>query len=93
MDNLTFSKIKEAIEKYTNIAIATPRDPSIDEMGAALSLFLALKPDIYVKGGDYNIDNIDKEEKGALLSVGVEIKFIKFIPGYSTTEILRKIVS
>lgn len=44
MDNLTFSKIKEAIEKYTNIAIATPRDPSIDEMGAALSLFLALKP-------------------------------------------------
>lgn len=44
MDNLTFSKIKEAIEKYTNIAIATAKDPSVDEMGAALSLFLALKP-------------------------------------------------
>ena len=56
-------------------------------------LFLELKPDIYVKGGDYNIDNIDKEEKTALLSVGSKIKFIKFIPGLSTTEILRKIVS
>ena len=54
-------------------------------------LFLALKPDIYVKGGDYNIDNIDKEEKEELLSVGAKIKFIKFIPGLSTTEILKKI--
>lgn len=42
MDNLTFSKIKEAIEKYNNIAIATPKDPSVDEMGAALSLYLSL---------------------------------------------------
>lgn len=57
------------------------------------SLFLSLTPDIYVKGGDYNIDSIDKEEKAALLSVGAKIKFIKFIPGLSTTEILRKIVS
>ena len=54
-------------------------------------LFLTLKPDIYVKGGDYNIDNIDKEEKEALLNVGAEIEFIKFIPGLSTTEILKKI--
>lgn len=57
------------------------------------NLFLALRPDIYVKGGDYNIDSIDKEERAALLSVGSKIKFIKFIPGLSTTEILRKITS
>ena len=43
MDNLTFSKIKEAIDKYTNIAIVTRKDPSVDEMGAALSLYLSLK--------------------------------------------------
>ena len=43
MDNLTFSKIKEAIEKYSNIAVATRRDPSVDEMAAALSLYLSLK--------------------------------------------------
>ncbi|HYM65276.1 MAG TPA: hypothetical protein VES68_02220 [Candidatus Sulfotelmatobacter sp.] len=43
MDNLTFSKIKEAIEKYSNIAVATRNNPSVDEMGAALSLYLSLK--------------------------------------------------
>ena len=43
MDNSTFSRIKEAIEKYNNIAIVTATDPSVDEMGAALSLFLSLK--------------------------------------------------
>jgi len=43
MDNLTLSKIREAIEKYKNIAIATPIDPTVDEMGAALGLYLSLK--------------------------------------------------
>ncbi len=43
MDNLTFSKIKEAIEKYTNIAVVTRNNPNVDEMGAALSLYLSLR--------------------------------------------------
>jgi hypothetical protein len=43
MDNLTFSKIKESIDKYQSIAIVTPQDPTVDEMGAALSLYLALR--------------------------------------------------
>jgi len=43
MDNLTFDKIKEALSKYTNIAIAVPVDPTVDEMGAALGLYLSLK--------------------------------------------------
>lgn len=43
MDNLTFSKIKEAIEKYNNISVVTRNNPSVDEMGAALSLYLSLK--------------------------------------------------
>jgi hypothetical protein len=43
MDNLTFSKIKEALSKYTNVAIAVPVDPTVDEMGAALGLYLSLK--------------------------------------------------
>ncbi|MCL4386893.1 hypothetical protein M1307_00670 [Patescibacteria group bacterium] len=43
MDNLTFSKIKEAIEKYNNISVVTKNNPSVDEMGAALSLYLSLK--------------------------------------------------
>lgn len=42
MDNLTFGKIKEAIGKYKNIAIAVPINPSMDEMAAALGLYLSL---------------------------------------------------
>jgi len=43
MDQLTYNKIKEAIDKYVNIAIAVPIDPTVDEMGAALGLYLSLK--------------------------------------------------
>ncbi len=43
MDSLTFSKIKEALDKYLNIGIAVPMDPTVDEMGAALGLYLSLK--------------------------------------------------
>lgn len=42
MDNLTFSKIQEALGKYKNIAIVVPVNPSIDEMGAALGLYLSM---------------------------------------------------
>lgn len=42
MDNLTFSKIKEALDKYNNVAIVTRQDPSVDEMAGALSLYLSL---------------------------------------------------
>ena len=51
-------------------------------------LFTLLKPDIYVKGADYNIDSINKEEKAALLEAGAEIRFIELTPGFSTTRII-----
>jgi hypothetical protein len=43
MDNLTFNKIREAVNKYSNIAIAVPKNPTVDEMGAGLGLYLALE--------------------------------------------------
>lgn len=42
-NNLTFSKIKEAIDQYNTLAVATRNNPTVDEMGAALSLYLSLK--------------------------------------------------
>ena len=50
----------------------------------------ALKPDVYVKGGDYTIESLDPDERAALLEVGSEICFIPFVPGYSTTGTLKK---
>jgi hypothetical protein len=43
MDNLTFTKIKESLEKSQSIAVVTRKDPSVDEMAAALSLYLSLR--------------------------------------------------
>ena len=51
-------------------------------------LFTKIRPDIYVKGADYNINTIDKEEKVALLKVGAKIEFIELTPGFSTTKII-----
>ena len=50
----------------------------------------ALKPDVYVKGGDYTVDSLDPDERAALLEAGSEICFIPFVPGYSTTGTLKK---
>jgi len=50
----------------------------------------ALRPDIYIKGGDYTIDTINGEEKEALLSAGTTIKFISFVSGFSTTGTINK---
>jgi len=43
MDNSALQKVKDALAKSTNIGIAVGKDPSVDQMAAALSLYLALK--------------------------------------------------
>ena len=52
-----------------------------------------LQADIYVKAGDYNIDSINKVEKAAMLEVGTEIRFLPFLAGFSSSELMRKIVA
>ena len=49
-----------------------------------------LKPDVYVKGGDYTVESLDPSERAALLEAGTDIRFIPFVPGYSTTGTLKK---
>ena len=49
-----------------------------------------IEPDIYVKGADYTLDTLDREEKAVLLDLNVDIRFIEFTPGFSTTAIIAK---
>jgi rfaE bifunctional protein nucleotidyltransferase chain/domain len=54
--------------------------------------FLArAQPDIYVKGGDYTIDTINQEERQIVEQAGGRIEIIPFVPGKSTTALLKKI--
>lgn len=54
-------------------------------------LLLLLKPDIYVKGGDYTIDTLDRDECAVLKDIGAEIHFIPFKDGYSTSRLLSRL--
>jgi D-glycero-beta-D-manno-heptose 1-phosphate adenylyltransferase len=51
----------------------------------------ALAPDIYTKAGDYTIETLDPDERQALKDVKADIRFLPFIPGHSTTNLLQKV--
>jgi len=57
------------------------------------SLIEQIKPDIYVKGADYSLETINQEEKTALLKAGTDIRFIEFVPGFSTSSIIERMKS
>ncbi len=50
-----------------------------------------VRPDVYVKGGDYTIDTLDQGEREALLECGAEIQIVQLVPGKSTTSTLERI--
>lgn len=52
---------------------------------------LSLRPDVYVKAGDYTLEKLDPEERAALQQVGARIEFLPFLPGFSTTALIAKI--
>ncbi len=54
---------------------------------------LALEPDVYVKASDYTEDSINAEEKEALLSVNATLQFVPFLPGNSTSSLIKRIQS
>src|SRR5262249_45908465 len=55
--------------------------------------FLAeAKPDVYVKGGDYTLETLNQDERRAVEQAGGKIVLIPFVPGKSTTALLKKIM-
>ena len=52
-----------------------------------------LAPDVYVKGGDYTAETLDPGERKALEKAGSRLVFISFVPGHSSTDIIRRMKS
>ena len=50
-----------------------------------------IRPQVYVKGGDYTLEGLDPEERGALEEVGAIIEILELVAGKSTTATLQKI--
>src|SRR6058998_559442 len=57
----------------------------------ATQFIAAVKPAIYVKGGDYRSETLDEEEHAVLNEIGAEIHLIPFEAGYSTSRLIEQI--
>ena len=53
------------------------------------TLLQAIRPDVYVKGGDYDIEAL--EETRLVRSWGGRAQALSFVHGYSTTALVRRI--
>jgi rfaE bifunctional protein nucleotidyltransferase chain/domain len=51
----------------------------------------ALRPDVYTKAGDYTLEKLHAGERAALQAGGARIEFLPFLPGFSTTDLIRRI--
>jgi len=51
----------------------------------------AVRPDIYVKGGDYRPETLFARERAVLTGVGSKIRILPFVRGFSTTQLIAKI--
>jgi rfaE bifunctional protein nucleotidyltransferase chain/domain len=49
-----------------------------------------IRPQVYVKGGDYTVESLNPEERAALEGAGSEIRILTLVPGKSTTAIIEK---
>jgi rfaE bifunctional protein nucleotidyltransferase chain/domain len=51
----------------------------------------ALQPDVYTKAGDYTLEKLDPDERRELEAAGAAIRFMPFLPGFSTTSLIARI--
>jgi len=70
-----------ALESVTLVTTFSERTPT--------ALIEEVRPDVYVKGGDYDIDALD--ETKIVRSYGGRALAIPFLPGYSTTALVDRI--
>jgi rfaE bifunctional protein nucleotidyltransferase chain/domain len=50
-----------------------------------------VKPDVYVKGGDYDSESLNPEEHAALKKIGSKINIVPFEKGYSTSSLIERL--
>lgn len=53
-----------------------------------INLLLQIKPDVYTKGADYNVETLPEAKK--IMEIGTRIEFISFVEGKSTTSIIDR---
>lgn len=51
----------------------------------------AIRPDVYVKAGDYTLETLDAGERAELQRCQVDVRFLDFLGGLSSTSVIRRI--
>jgi len=77
------ASVLAALESITAVCIFPEK--------TATNFLAAAQPDIYVKGGDYTLETLNQDERRAVESAGGKIMLVPFVPGKSTTSLLKKI--
>ena len=77
------AKVMAALESVNAVCVFAER--------SAKRFLAAAQPDIYVKGGDYTLETLDQDERRTVEQAGGKIVIIPFVPGKSTTALLKKI--
>ena len=49
-----------------------------------------IKPNFHTKGADYTLETLPKEEREVIIKNNINIKFIEFVQGKSTTNTIEK---
>jgi rfaE bifunctional protein nucleotidyltransferase chain/domain len=57
----------------------------------SLPTIQALRPDIWVKGGDYDLSTIHQQERAFVESYGGRVALAGHVPGASTTDIIERV--
>ena len=57
----------------------------------ATQFLSAVRPAVYVKGGDYSPESLDQKERAVLKEIGAAIRLVPFETGYSTSGLIEQI--
>lgn len=57
----------------------------------AVEFLRRARPEVYMKGGGYDLESINREERGALEAMGARIEFAGYRTGHSTSRIVEQL--
>jgi len=79
-------------ERATVLAALEPVDYiTIFDTPRVTEIIEAIRPDVYVKGGDYTLDTLVAEEREALERCGTEIRLLPEIGSFYTTDVINRV--
>jgi len=83
--------VKEGDRAYMLASLEAVDSVVVFDTPTALDLLKVLVPDLYVKGGDYTVDTLVREEYEFLTSAGCRVELLPLVAGFSTTDVIKQV--